>query len=1221
MRNAFSWNDRDEPRGHVIATLKVWQNGVQLDLQNYAKCTSIVLADLASGEEGDGTNTRRMASFRKSMSGLCGVLRSLLQQEQHGLAANVATYRECMLTKVLQRPLLDCRIVILASVSASVDSYQRTLYTLNYINRLLIRPGKTARSPFQQHKGDEKLSGGDGIHSPTPNALFQYGDNATLLRIMLSDPRQRLAKLMPSRFITKPVKLELSDSEDEGYEPYAYMQIDPGATKESDSPASPLRNELEDARRADSVEGDPHEYDDDYFNDEIGGHEARDEERIEIVSDTRVIRRSEDESKDNARANVHVGDKRAFGSAAKDWLAGKSRNHIVSGVDPMQFKAVMSLSEESSTQPTESMTSSARTGLRAMHSPVDVDEWIASFEAKQDDSSDAPHVVASDKVVITKGIRRSTEPDACKDEFQSSSSNGKVTKSRNSTSTEHGGIVSETSESVQVALRHRVKPLLDDDAVTDMARDFDDVGVSGTESEDQDSTEHEIHEAGRRVDKSPFVERKQAFSTPIAYWPELDDDHSALSLSSFRQDVGNDAHRASQNEQTHHATKTDNAFNISGSQHLAPSQHNQPLVGQQGIPSNVETPSRTHDGINRLTALSPTEQCVEEIHVLEDAVEQIKRLHNGLWETSALSLDRLRRSQEMQQRFIEEAVTARKEAEAETKRLETALARELEERGKLARAYGERLAAMENRIEKTLMDRDDMEKIAEEAIAAQDRLEQDLSRTQNELDSQRTATESAVSKYNHEHESCQNLTKQLELAMSSLNKMRSAHGDCKEVIADLGATIESLRVENEKLTEERDASQALSSDQSRIIEEQERLKCQFEKCQQEISALQEENETLTANLREYKVRFKKAEEQQKAFRIQFESENLALQNDLDEWQRRFLEVEDAGERAAQDYMEERAMLLNEVSSMKEQLDQSGAQVSLLRQADVDSAKQRDEEIDFLTSEMRELQLERERDRNLLTNTEEKYEKLRTDVKEKLKQLVKEKKAATTTIEKLRDENAAHVESNQHLRSRIERAERECELLQNRMTGLLERLEVEELARKEAEDRIQQLSSRRLVTESNADPGETSSCFSLHLEPYTEADQALLKEIEAEKSRAKRHGDRFGNGRAVSASELGDIREQRAMFAQLRRDLDARYASEKAERGLVSVDMLLAEKSRRLQAEDLAAVMAARAKDGFEKRNEEIMNLKLEMCKVADEKEAEILRLRNQIHSLKRETLS
>jgi hypothetical protein len=167
-----------------------------------------------------------------------------------------------------------------------------------------------------------------------------------------------------------------------------------------------------------------------------------------------------------------------------------------------------------------------------------------------------------------------------------------------------------------------------------------------------------------------------------------------------------------------------------------------------------------------------------------------------------------------------------------------------------------------------------------------------------------------------------------------------------------------------------------------------------------------------------------------------------------------------------------------------------------------------------------------------------------------------------------------------------------------------------------------------MTEIQMDPEETSSRSSLHLEQYSEAELALLREIEAEKMSKNRRNVSFDNQRAsfrptsaAGFSEVGDTKEQRAKFAQFRRDLDARYASESSERGLVSFDEYRAEQSRRLQAEELAAAMAARAKDGLEKRNKEIMNLKIELCTVADEKESEILRLRNQLHSLKRESLS
>ena len=436
--------------------------------------------------------------------------------------------------------------------------------------------------------------------------------------------------------------------------------------------------------------------------------------------------------------------------------------------------------------------------------------------------------------------------------------------------------------------------------------------------------------------ETPFADRRKVFSTPIAVWPEIDDDQSAMSLSSLHKDVGNDVHRPYLSEPSPRVVEKVEKFNPVQSHSLTPP-----------VPRSIETPSRKHVEVTQSAAKSPADDCIGEIHVLEDAVDQIKRVHNGLWETSAASLDRLRQSQELQKRIIEDAVTARRESEAETERLEQLLARETEERERLSREYDERMEVMESRIQKSLADSNDLEKIAEEAIAAQDGLEQELMQTQEEVDRYREAAERATLDYSDEVESNKNLAKQLELALKSLNEMRSAHSDCKDVIADLERTIEQLRIENDELKQERDASQALSVDQSRIIAEQARLKQQFDRCQEEMSMLQDENEKLTSNIHDYQDRFKKAGEQQKTLRIQFESENLALQNDVDEWQRRYLEVEDAKEREVQEFREAREVLMNELSDVKKQLEESRAEVASLRGTDDDLAMQRDKEIDYV----------------------------------------------------------------------------------------------------------------------------------------------------------------------------------------------------------------------------------------------------------------------------------
>lgn len=61
--------------------------------------------------------------------------------------------------------------------------------------------------------------------------------------------------------------------------------------------------------------------------------------------------------------------------------------------------------------------------------------------------------------------------------------------------------------------------------------------------------------ASQSGDTTPFIERRKVFSTSIAGWPKLDDDQSAMTLSSLHQDVGNDVRRPNLSEPSPHVTK------------------------------------------------------------------------------------------------------------------------------------------------------------------------------------------------------------------------------------------------------------------------------------------------------------------------------------------------------------------------------------------------------------------------------------------------------------------------------------------------------------------------------------------------------------------------------------------------------------------------------------------------------------------------------------------
>ena len=154
-QTALRIRKREGPRGHVVCTMKIWQNAVQRDLDRTTKCVTLQFVDLCSGHEVPGmdpTVLKRMASARKSLSYLRGILRGLILQEISGESHSIS-YRESTLMKVLQRCLSEdgAQAVILASVSAQVQAYEQTLHTLNFVNRLFVRPGKTAQSPFDRH--------------------------------------------------------------------------------------------------------------------------------------------------------------------------------------------------------------------------------------------------------------------------------------------------------------------------------------------------------------------------------------------------------------------------------------------------------------------------------------------------------------------------------------------------------------------------------------------------------------------------------------------------------------------------------------------------------------------------------------------------------------------------------------------------------------------------------------------------------------------------------------------------------------------------------------------------------------------------------------------------------------------------------------------------------------------------------------------------------------
>jgi hypothetical protein len=219
----------------VVATISIWDNAVSHDI-NREPDSQITCVELAQS-----LGPIAKAQSKSSTVSLGLALRQLLRHAPQGVDPAIS-FRESTITKVLQRSLEASKIVLLASVSQLSHDYETTLATLNFLRHLLVKPGKTASSPFPKRQPQASPTTADTI--TMTDMLQEYATDETMLQQIIADPRQRLAKIMkPSPTKKADADIEIVPSSDEDYNPVDYMQnfdIDEPAWQ---SPVPTLREE------------------------------------------------------------------------------------------------------------------------------------------------------------------------------------------------------------------------------------------------------------------------------------------------------------------------------------------------------------------------------------------------------------------------------------------------------------------------------------------------------------------------------------------------------------------------------------------------------------------------------------------------------------------------------------------------------------------------------------------------------------------------------------------------------------------------------------------------------------------------------------------------------------------------------------------------------------------------------------------------------------------
>jgi hypothetical protein len=162
---------------------------------------------------------RRNVVIRKSLWALSGALRGMLLKE----AGNdiPISFRESVLTKVLQRSMIqtDSRTILIATILPEIYAYEETMTTLRYINRLLHRPGQVVQSPFTAGismttsplSSPFSSANGTNVNDESISSSLRMEQLANqngrlLLKEIVSDPRQRLAKVLQPINHTSPLR-------------------------------------------------------------------------------------------------------------------------------------------------------------------------------------------------------------------------------------------------------------------------------------------------------------------------------------------------------------------------------------------------------------------------------------------------------------------------------------------------------------------------------------------------------------------------------------------------------------------------------------------------------------------------------------------------------------------------------------------------------------------------------------------------------------------------------------------------------------------------------------------------------------------------------------------------------------------------------------------------------------------------------------------------------
>lgn len=845
---------KKQGHGHILATLKIYGSTHDRDMDK--KATVVQFVDLASGENFSKAQkqSKQVISVRQSLSALRGILRNLLQQEATRDYGGVISYRECALTKLLQRSLepTASRVVLVGSVSALRGTYDRTLHIVNFMHRLFIGIGTTAVSPFDKRLHEPI----DAEDVKEERALLRsIAHNPSFLGTVVSDPRQRLARLMPKTSPrTKPTNSKPTKPAEKAHVPTNYMDMDPddyflsphkakpkGTTDKpspKDDKPSPKDEQKEKARRKTTTPTRPERTE----KPVDGGWNLDTSLRGDALPNNKETSPSGGQTKQEPRAT-------GWPATPNPGSTPKSKGALDGWSEP----SPVNVSGQSSSKLYDPNADESL--LDGGGEPVEIDgDLLASVEDwLQGEQANKPRPDPK-----LWGFQPQDEGVPGTVEFRE-----RNREELRSTTPDDEALLKSWLAEAGSDDQDEVSPLKESPPPRDTPASRKRLKIHTRETHTREESFHSDNMTSHSSNSVYGYELPKSFLTPRQ--------------ESAANETGTPSSAALRSALAKAPTRS-----------FADDDNGSPST-KKALESQA-TPKDDDDNDDD----AQVDKFMEDIHDLQGAVDGMKTVQIGLWQSSATALDRVQHYLHSQQNMLKKTVTDRRELQAALKAAKESYETRLRALRTQMEAMGKEKLSLEKVVRESQASQANLERVADEAIGANEKLENEVVAVRAELAMTQQSSEQLMEENNRMASSRERLYAELKDLMDKNTKLSLAESESLIAISELQASLQQLQGERDRLAElrSRDHEEIKQGKlvSARVIDLQNKLKISSG----ETSRLQSNNQDLQAEIASLRSQLALLAEAKEEESYKAKAEISSLQGEIMSFQCRLREAEESG---------------------------------------------------------------------------------------------------------------------------------------------------------------------------------------------------------------------------------------------------------------------------------------------------------------------------------------